>query len=299
MDNVRVSIGLPVFNGEVYLEETMDAILSQTYKQFELIICDNASTDATQEICERYASQDPRIKYFRNATNLGAAANYNRTFELSTGQYFRWSAHDDLIAPTYLELCVGVLDNNPDVILCYPGTVVIDACGNYLRDYRDGYHLPFSAPHARFREFFDIGDLCHPVFGLIRSNILRQTILISNFPSSDRLLLGELAMLGKSVEVPDRLAYRRVHPNNSIGPETTVEELQNWFDPRASMRGLSIRQRLFFEYLRAIRRVKPGGMETLLCYYELFKFYILSSRNGKWSGYENEARARKRQGWFD
>ena len=83
----RISIGMPVFNGEKFIAETLDSLLTQTYSDFELIISDNASTDNTEQICRKYASKDPRINYFRNKSNFGAAKNYNRVFKLSSGEY--------------------------------------------------------------------------------------------------------------------------------------------------------------------------------------------------------------------
>src|SRR5438132_13873019 len=92
----QVSIGMPVYNGERYLSGALDSLLSQTLADFDLIISDNASTDATESICRSYAAHDSRIRYFRNENNLGAAANFNRAFELCGGEFFRWAAHDDL-----------------------------------------------------------------------------------------------------------------------------------------------------------------------------------------------------------
>src|SRR5690606_6873079 len=86
---------MPVYNGANYLRCALDSILAQTFQDWELIICDNASTDETQTICEEYAARDPRIKYHRSSRNIGPSANYNRTFELSRGEYFKWAAHDD------------------------------------------------------------------------------------------------------------------------------------------------------------------------------------------------------------
>src|SRR5262245_38039803 len=95
----RVSIGMPVRNGEPFIADAIDSLLAQTLTDFELIICDNASTDRTQEICGEYAAQDARIRYYRNPTNLGPAQNHNKCFELSRGEYFRWHAHDDMCLP--------------------------------------------------------------------------------------------------------------------------------------------------------------------------------------------------------
>ncbi len=102
-----VAIGLPVFNAEKYLSQAVDSILAQTFSDFHLIISDNASTDRTQEICQAYAAQDNRIRYSRNHRNLGASPNFNRVFELSSHQYFKWAPHDDMIAPEFLARCVN------------------------------------------------------------------------------------------------------------------------------------------------------------------------------------------------
>src|SRR5438128_3187989 len=108
-----VSLGLPVFNGEAFLVQVLESILAQTYGDFELIISDNASTDATPDICRVYAARDPRIRYVRNATNVGAARNFNRVFQLSTGEYYKLANADDVCAPTLVERCVAVLDTHP------------------------------------------------------------------------------------------------------------------------------------------------------------------------------------------
>ena len=105
----RVSIGIPVYNGGRFIKEAIDSILAQTFEDFELILSDNASTDETEEICKEYATLDRRIRYYRNEENLGAAKNYNRVFELSNGEYFKWASHDDLCAPEYLERCIAAL----------------------------------------------------------------------------------------------------------------------------------------------------------------------------------------------
>src|SRR5260370_35870186 len=104
----QVSIGLGVYNGEPFLKDTLDSILAQTFEDFELIISDNASSDHTEEICRNYAARDRRIKYSRNPVNLGLYTNLNEVFRRSFGQYFRWSAADDLFEPTSLEVCVDV-----------------------------------------------------------------------------------------------------------------------------------------------------------------------------------------------
>src|SRR6478735_5395035 len=101
-DGPKVSIGLAVYNGERYLDEAITSILSQTFTDFELVICDNDSSDSTPEICRRFAAADDRIRYYRNPVNIGGVRNENRTMFLARGEYFKLAAHDDRIAPEFL-----------------------------------------------------------------------------------------------------------------------------------------------------------------------------------------------------
>src|SRR5690606_2321117 len=115
----RVTIGLPVCNGQNYLEQAIRSILDQSFTDFRLIISDNASTDDTPRICEKYAQQDSRIELHRQERNLGAAPNFNHVFERSNSQYFKWAAHDDVLAPNYLQMCVARLDAEPRLTICH------------------------------------------------------------------------------------------------------------------------------------------------------------------------------------
>src|SRR5512145_868606 len=118
-DRPRVSIGLPVYQGARFIRNALESILAQTHEDFELIISDNASTDGTEAIVRAYAERDRRVKYHRNARNVGAAQNFNRVFSLASGEYFQWVAHDDVLAPACIARCVEVLDRERDVVLCY------------------------------------------------------------------------------------------------------------------------------------------------------------------------------------
>src|SRR3990170_6654309 len=170
----NVCIGFPVFNGEKYLTVSIDSILAQTYGDFEFIISDNASTDRTQEICNEYASKDRRIRYYRNDRNLGSAANFTRVFHLSNAKYFKWASYDDLVAPEFLERCVKVLDTAPDVVLCYPKTILMDADGKLIGKLEDRLDLRQERPYERLANLMSFLRLANAQFGLIRSNVLRK-----------------------------------------------------------------------------------------------------------------------------
>src|SRR5262249_45528439 len=102
----KVTIGLPVYNGAEYLADAITSILSQTFTDFELLISDNASDDATESICRGFADRDRRVKYVRQKTNIGAAANHNLLVGQSDSPYFKWAAHDDILEPRFLEVAV-------------------------------------------------------------------------------------------------------------------------------------------------------------------------------------------------
>src|ERR1700749_639605 len=104
-----VSIGLFLYNGDRFLAAAIESILNQTFKDFELIISDNCSTDRSDEICRRYAAADSRIRYYRNEKNMGAGWNLRNVYFKATGKYFKWAAHDDTLEPRFLEVCIDAL----------------------------------------------------------------------------------------------------------------------------------------------------------------------------------------------
>ena len=237
----RVSIGVPVYNGERYIAETLDSLLAQTFEDFELIICDNASTDRTEQICRTYSERDARIRYVRNAENLGAAKNFGRAFELSSGEYFRWANCDDLFAPESLARCVEVLDREPSVVLTYPKTKLVDERGSVISEYEDGLHLQSSKASERFVLLLSKLGLVNVVYGLMRANVLRQTGLLRNFPGGDIPLVAELTLYGKFWEIPEFLFYRRFHPAASSSYKDDVSLTQEFFDPKTKGR-MSLRE---------------------------------------------------------
>lgn len=273
-----VSMGLPLYNGEDYLAATLDTLLAQTYENFELIIVDNASTDGSIAICQEYMARDSRIQLHQNEKNLGAARNYNLAFEFSKGRYFKWVAHDDPMEPTAIERCVTVLESDPDVIMAYPRTILIDGVGDVIEYHDDQFHLMMAEPHLRLRQSMVSSAWCHPVFGLVRTEVLARTGLIGNFPSSDKVLLGEFALQGKCYEVGEHLAYRRLHEKNSTESNTTDEAMAAWFDPSARRTVTTPRLRRLIELNRGIGRANLSLMDALRCRAELARFYLSLGR---------------------
>jgi glycosyltransferase involved in cell wall biosynthesis len=232
-----VTIGLPVYNGDAFLEESIESLVTQTYRDFELLISDNASTDRTEEICRRYAAQDPRVKYWRNDHNIGGMRNANLTVERARGEFFRWAAHDDVCAPTMLERLVAELDATPDVALCCTAATWIDAKGVPMPEFivgevllgrrsgnrklvtdDAGIRYPTEGTGAdateRYRELLYLQGPCEATYGLMRTDVLRDTVLLGDYTASDTVFLCDLALRTRFQLVPEPLFWKRWHPAN-------------------------------------------------------------------------------------
>jgi glycosyltransferase involved in cell wall biosynthesis len=272
----RVSIGLPVYNGEAYLASTIESILEQSFRDFELIISDNASTDGTEEICRTIAERDPRVAYYRNDENVGAANNFNLTLARAEGEYFKWAAHDDRIAPDFLARCVEALDGDPSAVLAYSGIQVIDSTGAVRADYRDRLPNVISpSAHRRFADLILIDHRCYEVFGLIRTEVLRQTPAIGSYIASDRVLLAELGLRGRFREVPEPLFFSRDHSERSLRA-MPFHFRAAWFDPANRGRRVLPHWRFFREYFGCLRRVNLPVAERLRCYLVVLRWPIVN-----------------------
>jgi len=254
----RVTIGLPVYNGERFLEETLDAFLAQTYTDFELIISDNASTDRTVEIARAYVAKDTRIQYHRNEMNLGVAGNCNGVFALARGEYFKWAAADDVCLSNYLTRCVEVLDRDSAVVLTYPRTQFVDMVGRPLDIHDAGWNLQSDHAQERLRYVIFAGHWTNAVVGLIRTGALAKTRLMPKYSGGDRRVLGELSLLGKFHEIPETLFLRRLHPGASSqyaasGSNPDPEWLARYWTGRNSSVSLP-RWSICIDHFRTIRR---------------------------------------------
>ncbi|HWO93693.1 MAG TPA: glycosyltransferase family 2 protein [Dehalococcoidia bacterium] len=265
--SVPVSVALPVYNGEQFLAEAIESVLAQTFGDFELLICDNASTDATPHICQMYASRDRRVRYYGSDKNRGASWNFNRAFGLASGQYFKWIAADDYLAPTFLERCLMALNDRPEAVLAYPNAVCVDESGGFLHDYNEIMDQGLWHERAvyRFRrllnEFERNGGTSANayVFGLIRTSALRRTDLLGNYIAADLGLVAHLVLLGPFVEVPEHLSFIRAHEGSSSwfrAAGWSLDRAQRFFDPTVRGRlalAISVRRR-HYEYCRAAFR---------------------------------------------
>jgi len=264
----RVSIGLPVYNGERFLLNALTRLVEQEFEDFELIISDNASTDRTPEICRMFAQREPRIRYVRNAVNIGLGANHNRTFELSRGEFFKWVAHDDDYPPAMLARFVRALEESPPSVgVVYSRCEYIDECGHVVGADSDEVDMNDPWPHKRLGHLLWNVHMWNSVYGLIRSDVLRQTRLHGHYPKADQVLLAELAMLGVFVELPEPLLRIRRHPGRTFTANKTSKALREIFTPGRSHRyvPVGITARMAFELVRSALLVPPLLRDKILC----------------------------------
>ena len=216
----RVSIGMPVFNGEAFLPQAIACLLAQTFTDFELIISDNASTDDTGKIAQAFASQDSRIIYLRNSENIGVFKNYNQVFEASRGEFFMWAAHDDLWEPEFIEELLGLLEKSPDAILAFCCFDNIDSNAIPLKHYDLSDLVTKRRIRALHRYLLHDERLgkSNLVYGLIRREELQIAQGFHKWSGrlwgADMLIVFRLFLLGR-LQVSDRyLFHKRLDQRN-------------------------------------------------------------------------------------
>lgn len=251
----RVSIGLPVYNGERYLRDAVESLLAQTFTDFELILLDNASTDGTERICMEFAARDSRVRYLREPVNTGGIRNHNRTVELARGEYFKWAAHDDNYAPTFVERCVQYLDSSPATVLAFCRTEFIDESGARLRAYEHPLDLERPDPGDRFLAYVFANHILVEDYGLMRTAVLRSTPLFGTFVWSDMVLFAELALRGPFHEIPEVLFFRRDHPQRAMRANKNARALGAWTAPRQAGGSVCPTWRVMRAHLATLRRL--------------------------------------------
>lgn len=268
----RLSVGLPVYDGERYLAEAIDALLGQSYRDFELIISDNASTDTTADICRRYADRDPRVRYFRQPRNIGQVPNHDFVFQRARGELFKWASHDDLYARDLLLRCVEALDEHPEVVLSHVPSAIIDGVGNITQPIPYSLATADERPSERFRSvlFVDGGD---DIYGVIRTAVLRRIPPQGSYHHSDRTFVAEIALHGPFRTVPEWLYFRRDHPERALRVAPTKRAYCTRMDPRRGNRLRHPTVRLLAEYVwgfvAAVRRAPLGPADRRHCYRHL------------------------------
>jgi glycosyltransferase involved in cell wall biosynthesis len=280
----RVTIGVPVYNGERYLGEALASAAGQTGADIEVLVLDNASTDATADIAQDFVRRDARFHYRRHATNIGPVANYNALVGLARAPLFKWLPADDRMEPGFIQACVAALDADPRVVLATTRLEMIGIDGEPLpADPSGRYRLAAAGERVPDRpSIADLVALPQPVdrfrnvlygmfgmqistymYGVIRTDVLRRTGLEGAYPGGDKVLLAELVLHGPFREVPQTLWGCRIHPQHLGGLDPAV--LEGALRGRRSPRIRRMRVDQLLGYLGGIRRAPIGWGERAGC----------------------------------
>jgi len=258
----KVTLALPVRNGAAYLPAAIPAYLSQSFADFELLISDNASTDATEQICREFAARDPRIRYIRQESNIGMIPNFEAVRSAGRGDYFRWGSVDDEIGPGYLAACVAALDADPEVVLAQGRCYDIDEHGAVLVE-QPPLDTAGPDPRRRLQGLLGLHESLD-LYGVIRADALRTVRAMPTHPECDRVILAGLALRGRFVQVTDAAFRRRVHAAQTMGVRRTSERVRI-HDPKRSGFTLPAWE-LGFDLLREIHRAPLTRRQRRGCY---------------------------------
>jgi glycosyltransferase involved in cell wall biosynthesis len=224
----QVTIGVPVYNGDLYLEEALAALRDQDLAEIEVIVSDNGSTDETPKIARRFADADPRFRYVRSEENRGIPWNFNHVLDLARAPLFMWNAADDVVGPQHLVRCRDALLAHPEAEIAFPRVTLVDAGGEVV-GYMDDEDLDYLglSPGARVDQLLRRQSWQAIAWGgVLRTDALRAMGGHPTFFGGDIVLGIRSALRGEWVVVPERLFSCRRHDNQNskaVGADPIVQ----------------------------------------------------------------------------
>jgi glycosyltransferase involved in cell wall biosynthesis len=274
MKTPLLSVCVPVYNGANYLGTTLESVLAQTFDDYEILISDNGSTDATVAIAAAFAARDERIHIVRFEKNQGPLKNFNRLYELARGRYLKFTPHDDLFDPRYLEKCIAELEADPSVVACNSHVAIIDEKGVQVK--LSEVRLDADLPQASSRFYALLNnEKCFDLFSVIRKDALDRMPqpLLAPYGHTDGVLLARLGMLGRIRHLPEALYFNRDYKERSGNKYKTYREYTYFLDP--SRRGDIVfpRWRMGIEFFRTVGMFPLEVRERARCYLLVARWY--------------------------
>lgn len=250
----KISVGLPVYNGGEELVKSIESILNQNFEDFELIISDNASTDQTREIVERYLRWDKRVRYSRLESNQGITTNLRNTLGLSLSEFFIWTQHDNQWEADLLSECLPPLLKDSSILLTFP-SALITKNGQVVQTYHDPLNAMQNSAEERYLHVLSHLRLCNAFLGLFRKQPLLKTTALTSYDlyrGTDNLLLAEIALMGKIKRIDKPLLIRGM---DKAGEDADNPAVIKRIDPTKIKDGLTLPiVRMAIEHLTIIAR---------------------------------------------
>lgn len=272
-----VSVGLPVYNGEKYIREALDSLLTQTFIDFELIISDNCSTDKTQEICREYATKDSRIKYIIQPENIGAALNFEFVLNVAQSKYFIWAASDDFWSNNWLEHLYSSVSQYPNAA-AFGEVVVVNQFSQTINHIALEQKYNFvGAKLIRRVKFFlypESMGKANVIYGMYRTEVLRKINILSY--SYDYILIFDLLNHIEIKSVPNTFLYKRLHDGAVGSQSVTINSYWKALKVFLPMPLSLLKQYLLHSYsLEKILMIILVPMKLLFIYVGLIKNLVL------------------------
>ena len=276
----RVSFAIPVCNAERFLARAIDSLLAQDFEDFEIVVCDNASTDGTRDLMLGYSQRDRRVRYIRNEENIGQIENFNRVCELARGDFVRWMGADDWLEPDYAGKCVAAIDARPDAVGVTTQWRYMDDEGKV--DFLDVPGPRVDAPtplrrlHITLRLLQNGELLFDPIYSLIRRNALKRSGMLPVNRWTDRLLAFELCLIGPFCHLDDFLATRR----NAREPRKV--RIERWHKRYKGWKKREHRWMLYMNYARIVKRTPLPPGQKLGCWGIVFYYWLRDEARRRW-----------------
>ena len=258
----KISIGMPVYNGEKFIRNALDSLLSQTFRDFELIISDNASTDTTSDICLEYIKKDTRIRYIRQEKNLGSIWNLNFVLQEASCKYFMWAADDDYWLSTFIEKNIMYLEADNTIVGSISDIGLYQKFTNMSKPSinepsnrnkrKQKYVIPttdsFEKRIKTYLKFFQASA----IYGIFRTGELKKSCNVGNFWANDLAIVLNTLKYGNLNVIDEILMYRFV-------PEKSVSIIQ--YQLRAKIPIIKI---IFMEFPFTIWFLKNFGCKIFI-----------------------------------
>ena len=253
MNDVLVTVGMPVRNEGAFVEQAIRALLDQTFHRFRLVVSDNASSDDTADICRQLSEEDPRVLYERLESDVGALENFNRVARRARSKYFMWASGHDLARPRLLERTVHALEADDRVVLACTAAHLIDADGRTLGTMP---RIPNIRGKGALGRYWTVSlnlQNGNPIYGLIRKAALDRTPLARRVVSADMILLGELAAAGPWVSIDEPLWCRREVRSPESGVDLLRRQLRALFGSTPDYGVVGAYLRLALRHMGSVR----------------------------------------------
>jgi glycosyltransferase involved in cell wall biosynthesis len=293
-----ITIGIPAYNEEQFLERTIDSVMRQTWRDFAVLISDNASSDRTREIAEAAVRTDSRFHYHRHETNIGGVGNFNFLKDATESPLCMWLGGHDMMAPTLLERLVPPMIADPRYSIALGQTAWIDCADDVFRTSSGWMHTLPDIPLLRYALTPKKNDLCSEI-----NNVLRRAFLdgtqFSSVWGTDNITIAHLAYRGPVFHVPEPLYLRRDlghrredYMKRLTGKDDVRIDFQAFIDafithletiaPRGAMRPIAAKlTRLWLSYRYGVDRTGPAA--RLLGLAVAAKERLRSARSGRQS----------------